>query len=309
MYFCYLDESGTPEDAGTSHYVLVGVAIPAEQWKSSDFQITSVKRKYGLEHAEIHTGWLLRRYLEQERIPGFAGLAREDRRAAVERERKGTLLHTAAVKPHALQSVQKNLRKTAAYIHLTMDERRQLVKEVADIVGGWNEARLFAEAIDKRHYTQTAPVLESAFEQVVTRFDAFLEHRAKWLNAQGRKNDACNLTGLLIEDNNTTANRKLTRLMRRFHSEGTLFRAIQRIIETPLFVDSELTSMVQVADICAYAIRRFLENNEEELLNTIYSRFDRARSRVVGLRHYTGSEACNCKICKDHTGNTTFLPG
>ena len=49
MYFCYIDESGTPEIPGTSsHYVLCGLAIPIDKWKKCDNQIQAIKRKYGL---------------------------------------------------------------------------------------------------------------------------------------------------------------------------------------------------------------------------------------------------------------------
>lgn len=43
-------------------------------------------------------------------------------------------------------------------------------------------------------------------------------------------------------------------LMKRFHNNGTLWAKVKNIIETPLFVDSELASMVQIADLCSYSI-------------------------------------------------------
>lgn len=87
--------------------------------------------------------------------------------------------------------------------------------------------------------------------------------------------------------------------MRRFHSNGTLWTSITRIIETPLFVDSKLTSMVQMADLCSYAIRRYLENREDQLINIISDRFDKVSNRVVGVRHF-GQRNCNCLICAKH---------
>ena len=77
-------------------------------------------------------------------------------------------------------------------------------------------------------------------------------------------------------------------------------RQVSRLVETPLFVDSRLTSMVQLADLCAYAVRRNFENGETDLLDRFYDRFDRAAGRLVGIRHYTGKQACNCRICVDH---------
>jgi hypothetical protein len=85
----------------------------------------------------------------------------------------------------------------------------------------------------------------------------------------------------------------------------TLWAKVERIIETPLFVDSSLTSMVQMADLCAYATRRFFENGEEDLFDRVFGRFDQARGRIVGIRHYVGAKACTCKVCTAHRGTAT----
>ena len=71
-------------------------------------------------------------------------------------------------------------------------------------------------------------------------------------------------------------------------------------VETPLFVDSELTSMIQMADLAAYALRRFLERGEQDLWNALRPRVDQLNGLHVGVRHYTGKQDCNCKICTDH---------
>ena len=54
--------------------------------------------------------------------------------------------------------------------------------------------------------------------------------------------------------------------------------------ETPLFVGSELTGMVQVAYLCGYAHRRYLENGEEELFDLVFQRADRKGDIAVGVR-------------------------
>ncbi len=94
--------------------------------------------------------------------------------------------------------------------------------------------------------------------------------------------------------------------MKSFHRRGTLWTRIQNIIETPFFVDSQLTGMVQMADICAYALRRYLENGEEELLNLVFKRADRKDSIAVGVRHFTKPD-CSCKICIEHK-STISIP-
>ena len=55
--------------------------------------------------------------------------------------------------------------------------------------------------------------------------------------------------------------------------------------------------MVQVADLCSYALRRYFENNEAELLLNIYDRADRKDGKVVGVRHFSDAK-CSCLVCK-----------
>lgn len=290
MYICYLDESGNVERAKTTPYfVLLGVAIPATNWKARDRDIRAVLNRNNL-YGEIHTAWMMRKYPEQERIANFATLSPDDRKAAVLRERKADLAKAAMRGQRAVKSLAKNYRKTEAYIHLTHTERVATVQEAADCIGSWGDATLFADAQRKAAHHQSAPderVLDYAFEQILTRYHHLLERLSIDV-------------GIVVQDQNQTAARRLTSAARRYHKSGTKYAAIDRIVETPLFVDSELTLMVQVADLCAYATRRFFENGETDLFDRIYPAFDRVSGKLVGLRHYTGSTSCSCKVCVDH---------
>ena len=84
--------------------------------------------------------------------------------------------------------------------------------------------------------------------------------------------------------------------MKEFHNDGTLWTSIEHIIETPFFVNSELTSLVQIADLCSFTLRRYFENNETDLFDRIKPRFDRKNDRIVGFRHFTEAD-CSCEIC------------
>lgn len=300
MYLCYVDESGTPEIPGTSdHFILAGLAIPIWHWKGADRDIYTIKRTYDLCEAELHTAWLLRRYPEQESIPDFESLNHPERRRQVEAKRRRRILDLQrANDSKRLKSVKKNYRKTEGYIHLTLDERKAFVSEVAQKVGTWGYARLFAECIDKVHFSPANSGLtpeKQAFEQVISRF----EH---YLSAIGSGYEQTSTYGLIIHDNNETVAKKHTSLMKKFHRDGTFFTRIQNIIETPLFVDSELTSIIQLADLCSYAFRRYLENGEETLLDFIFPRIDRRNDALVGIRHYT-PDGCTCKICSGRGRN------
>lgn len=285
MYITYLDESGTPEKTGsTSHFILVGLAIPAETWKAKDQQVDAIKLKYELYEKEIHTAWIARDYPEQKRVNGFAALDWSARRKAVEAVR--TLNLTKPRKNSQQKALLKNYKKTAPYIHLTRDERLALLDELASLVEGWPDARLFADAHDKNRLAGIDH-FEFAFEQVVTRFNTYLLLTGSEI-------------GLLVQDNNETIAKRLTATMRDFHRKGTAWGNVGRVIETPMFVDSELTSMVQLADLCAYAIRRFIENGERRLFDRVKQRIDRKDGNWVGIRHYTGRYKCRCEICLAH---------
>jgi Protein of unknown function (DUF3800) len=294
VYFCYIDESGTPEVPGnTSHYVLAGLSIPISYWKLCEKGISSIKQKYDLQDSEVHTGWIVRKYLEQNNITGFEGINYAQRRYEVQKLRKAELLklQKSPNKSHYKQT-RKNYRQTEAYIHLTYNERIAFIRELADLVGKWSFARLFAECINKIHFDPIRAkhsVDEQALEQLVSRFEQYMK-----IVSKSTKNSQ--LFGTLVHDNNETVSKKHTALMKKFHSYGTLWTSIEHIIETPFFVNSELTSLVQIADLCCYSLRRYFENNETDLLNRIQSRFDRKNSKIVGVRHFTDI-SCKCMFC------------
>jgi len=296
MYLCYIDESGTPELPGnTSHFVLCGIAIPIWHWSSVEKEIAPVKYKYGLQDAEIHTGWLIRPYSEQKKVADFTKLPHAQRRSEVESVRRAELLRLQRSKnKKTYTQIKKNYRQTEPYIHLTYDERCAFIEEIATKIGNFGYARIFGECIDKIYFDpkRTAQSInEQAFEQVISRFERFLSH----INA----NQSTKSFGLVIHDNNDTVAKKHTELMKKFHRDGTLWTQINNIIETPLFVDSHLTSTIQIADVCGYAIRRYLENGETQLFDHVFKRADQKAGKVVGVRHFTRN-TCKCKICTAH---------
>jgi hypothetical protein len=299
MYLCYLDESGTPETGNTSHYILAGVSIPIENWKGCDEKIERIKARYDLTGEEIHVAWLLRSYREQNIIANFDKLSFIQRRQQVASFRTNELLRLQrAHNPNFYRQIKKNYRLTEKYIHLTRIQRQKLLYEIASEVSNWGFVRLFAECIDKVHFAsqrQTGTIEAQAFEQIVSRFEHYME-----VTNHGVAHKRC---GMLIHDNNDTVAKKHTLLMKKFHKDGTLWTKIKWIIETPLFVNSELTAMVQISDLCSYALRRYLENREDDLFDLIFKRADRKGDIlspiVVGVRHFTRMD-CTCKICNAH---------
>jgi hypothetical protein len=171
-------------------------------------------------------------------------------------------------------------------------ERKSFILEIADTIGNWNFARLIAECIDKVYFNPkryTKNLEEQSFEQILSRFEQFLKITEVSHKSQTNY-------GMLIYDNNETVAKRFRELMKNFQKDGTSWTSIKNIIETPLFVNSELTAMIQVADVCAYSLRRYLENDESELFEKIYKRADRKDNLVVGVRHFS-ENSCQCEIC------------
>ncbi len=138
MYLLYIDESGTSAIPGnTSHFILAGISVPIWHWKDCDREVGNIKNQYHLENSEIHTAWILRKYLEQSRIQNFSSLNYTQRRQEVEKYRKKELLRLQKnnQSKHYKQT-KKNYKKTTAYVHLTYDERKQLILQSAYQIGG-----------------------------------------------------------------------------------------------------------------------------------------------------------------------------
>jgi Protein of unknown function (DUF3800) len=289
VYILYVDESGVEQlNVPPPHFVLLGLMIPASDWKSLDASIEAVKARYGLAGIEIHTAWMTRRYSEQEKISGFASLDRGARVAAFQKEvhRRSGVLGVRGNRKK-IKAYRKECREISRYAHLTRDERRSCLRDLATELANWNGIKIFADAISKSDYqTGVRTPYEMAFEQVLTRYQAYLSR------VEG--------SGIVVHDNNDTVAPRLSQLSRKFHEEGTFYLRIPSIVETPLFVDSSLTSMIQMADLCSYALRRTLEKNETDIWDIVEPLVDELHGKNVGVRHYTGPRPCNCRICIAH---------
>src|SRR5262245_2358934 len=131
MYLCYIDESGTSQIPGnTSHFVLAGLSLPIAYWREAERTISQVLDKYGLENEEFHTAWIMRKYLEQSKLPNFEKLDWIGRRSAVQAYRTKELLRLQAIGKTPYRQAKKNYEQTQAYIHLTHAERLKAVEDV-----------------------------------------------------------------------------------------------------------------------------------------------------------------------------------
>jgi hypothetical protein len=105
---------------------------------------------------------------------------------------------------------------------MTADEGRGVFKSVLNVVRGYDMARHFACAIEKKSYSTVDPV-EMAFENLCQTFDMFL---AKQRSAGDRDR------GLVILDK-TTRETSLQKLSREFRKVGTRRGSLKNIADIP----------------------------------------------------------------------------
>ncbi|HEV7786684.1 MAG TPA: DUF3800 domain-containing protein [Thermoanaerobaculia bacterium] len=301
MYLLYVDESGVtnPHLSQTSHFVMIGLAVHVGTWFALTSRVRSLKSAYALdgdtEKLELHAAWLLRAFREQSVISNFNDLSRRARYNAVQEWRKRRQQEDwPGLTSRAREREKKDFRKTEPFIHLTRDEREELCLRALAIVGDHKRGvTLFGQAVDKRALAAGVDAAEVAFSRLIDSFEIFLQHHTE------------NPWGVVVVDNDQTQKDRYTAMLQRLQLTEHYRGGVDRIIEAPFFLDSRSNSGVQVADLCAFALRRYLENQEEQRFAAIFSRFHRAPGGgLCGLKHLTSAD-CTCKICLEPTENVS----
>lgn len=124
--------------------------------------------------------------------------------------------------------------------------------------------RLFGGVVRKSAIPDEDPV-EHLFEQLCNRFDLFLRRLyTKHDDAQ---------RGLILLDKSSTETRIQT-LARDFKHTGHTWGRTRNYAEVPVFLDSQASRLIQLADLVAHAIYRHHEHQDSELFREIAGCFD-----------------------------------
>jgi len=179
-------------------------------------------------------------------------------------------------------------RRQTPWKALTIEEARGVLKSVLRVAASsYETTRLFACAIHKKSYPALDPV-ELAFEDLCQRFDYFLS-RCRQQGDQQR--------GMVILDK-ATRETSLQRLGREFRKVGTRWGSLRNIADTPFFVDSRASRLVQIADHIAYSVFRRYNTGDAQYMDIIASRFDEADGVYHGLSHKLADRlTCTCPGC------------
>lgn len=320
MFLAYLDASGSSEvtDPTSSHYVLTALCMRDGSWFALDKRLNGLKERYqfpGGTPIELHVKQFACLIREQDEVPDFEQLDWDSRRRAVLAVQRSKL--AGETNSARLRQLRKKFRNYEAFLHLSRRERSQLLEDAVALIASHNGIRFFAEAIDKRHPAVVSGECQpsvQAFEQVVSRFDTFLQVlQSRSTTRTGRVHVDL---GLLILDQDPSTESKIDHLFQHFRSRGHSFGTLRNVIDVPLFASSARVSGLQIADVCAYVVRRYLDSGaiegsyEDRQFRAVFPKFDRdSGGRLHGIRHYVEQGKCSCLICSERGhGSPTTKP-
>ena len=115
--------------------------------------------------------------------------------------------------------------------------------------------------------------IEYGFEQLASRFDHYLRR----LHNEGNEQ-----RGIIIFDK-STYERTIQSLARIFRESGHRWGSLRNFAEVPIFIDSQSSRLIQLADLVAYAIFRNFELGDNQFYKIIANRFDAEGDAIHGL--------------------------
>lgn len=180
------------------------------------------------------------------------------------------------------------------------DDVRGMIKSVLKILDRlYDTARVFAYAIHKNSFPGQDPI-KLAFEDLCSRFNLFL----KRVNNSGDRH-----SGMIILDESSHET-SLQSLARDFRQLGTQWGDIRHLCETPLFVNSKASRVVQLADHIAYAVFRYYNAEDAQYFNVFSHKFDQDNGVIHGLVHkQTFRSNCMCLACHSRRLSSSNQPG
>ena len=159
--------------------------------------------------------------------------------------------------------------------------------------GGHEAPILFASVLD-RHSQHRADGVERVHEEFFARCNGMLGRRANINHDYHR----C----ISIVDNSGRTERQIQSLMDTWRTHGSTSGArigqMASYAEVPLYVDSEASRLVQLADFVAHWVFRAYESGDQRILDRLLPAFDQHRGVFHGLVHLVDRRwACDCPAC------------
>lgn len=143
------------------------------------------------------------------------------------------------------------------------EDRLNAIKDALRLIDG-KHYRIIASVARKKAISPQDPV-HSTFQQLVTRFDHYLAREHTHFNNTQR--------GLVIFDK-SSKEAPIQALATEFKMDGHEWGKLRNMADVPVFVDSQATRLIQLADLVAYAIFRKYEKGDSQFYDIIERKFD-----------------------------------
>lgn len=170
------------------------------------------------------------------------------------------------------------------------ERRVAIIEDAFSVFRGPSRSNLraFGMVIEKATISPDDPV-EHAYEQMCTRFDRFLGRIYKKRREKQR--------GLIVVDKSRYED-TLQGLAHSYREDGTRWGNLRNLSEVPLFIDSRMSRLVQLADLVSFALWQKFERGNMGLLLQIIDSFDKEGRIYHGLYHKNSpGQPCDCAAC------------
>jgi len=161
---------------------------------------------------------------------------------------------------------------------MKLNDRKAVMRAMYDLLARETKGghTLFGVALKKSDFA-TAPIAKTC-EEMAGHFDGYLTSLEL---AAGKKE-----RGLMIFDQ-SRHEKTVQALMTQYRTTGASFGRVKHLADVPLFTDSKITRMLQLADFVAYAIFRRYERSDAQFFDLILPRFHESGGVMHGLMHLT----------------------
>ncbi len=134
---------------------------------------------------------------------------------------------------------------------LRSPEKRAYAETLFDFIRD-SDLAVFAMVMERplRPLYEHETFLQPQFRWLLERIDRFME-----------RDHPHHFALPIFDGQDPSSNEMLSRCFTSFMAKSRLGRSMQRIVPSPLFVDSSLTPGIQIADACAYVLRIAYERN------------------------------------------------
>jgi hypothetical protein len=160
---------------------------------------------------------------------------------------------------------------------IPVETRNSIIMDILSIIPPDRGIRLFASVIAKKKTPNPENINDDLFTQIASRFDMFLGRVYK---QSGLKNSQ---RGIAIFDDSRNE-LSFQRLSHIFSNTGNQWgNRHNNFSEVPLFLNSKMSRLIQLADLIAYSIFRNYEYGDSTYFDVIKGCFDTDGKSIFGL--------------------------